>query len=454
MPPRAKDEDELGEMLKMLRRKARLTQEELAGLAAVSVRTIRGIELGRVQRPRLETVRLIGDALQLSGSRRSVFERAATDAATTGGAGQTFDLGQAVPPVALGPFLGRQPEMHALIELLDTESERLVSVVGVSGVGKTRLVLEAVHQLHDATDVPVTWVGVGTSATSAAQAVGADQIREAIVSGDKYDEFSEIIGTDPALLVLDGCEALPVHAPLNRLLNACPQLSVVVTSREPCAGLGGRVLPLAPLSTAVGASPGDAATTDQPAVALMMSYLRYLRPDIPQTESVTDCMAYICQALDGLPQALESAASWLPLYAPGQLRETAAAAPLALTLNLQASSSDTVSNFQHSLQWSVARLAPDHSRLLKAMAGEEAPWTVGALAAEAECTRAEALRGLHALILRGLVRPVHHEEVVDSADADFTVLNLVRHVIDAEDGRPVLDDIADDGRNAVLSWAI
>lgn len=441
-------------MLKTFRRKARLSQEQLAGLSAVSVRTIRGIELGRVHKPRLETVRLIADALELTGSRRSNFELAARDLATAAGTDQTFGLEEAVPPLALEPFLGRQPEMQALTELLSTEGERLITVVGVSGVGKTRLVLEAVHRLQDAGDVPVIWLCLRSGITNGARTHGADQIREMIVSGDRYDELGEIIGTDPVLLVLDGCEGLPVGAFVNRLLNACPRLSVVVTTREPCPELGGRVLPLAPLGTPGATASGDIAVSYQPAVALMMSYLHHLRPDIPQSESVAETMAGICHALDGLPQALKSAASWLPLYAPGQLRETAASVPLALTLDLQAPTSAPADDFQQSLQCSIARLEPEHSTLLRAMAGKDTPWSLGALAEEVGYCRSKALRGLHALILRGLIRPVHHERPVDGMHTDFAVLNLVRHVIDADGGRSEPDDSALEPRDEALAWAI
>src|SRR4051794_36643050 len=89
---------ELGEMLKALRGKARLTQEQLAGLASVSVRTVRGIELGKVQQPRLETSRLLADALGLNSSQRAIFELAASGEPPKGGMSQALDLGPAAPP--------------------------------------------------------------------------------------------------------------------------------------------------------------------------------------------------------------------------------------------------------------------------------------------------------------------------------------------------------------------
>jgi DNA-binding MarR family transcriptional regulator len=181
-----------------------------------------------------------------------------------------------------------------------------------------------------------------------------------------------------------------------------------------------------------------------------MSYLRHLRPDIPPTASVAAAMADVCHALDGLPQALESAASWLSLYTPSQLRETAESAPLTLTLNLQAPRTDTRRSFQQALQQSVSRLEPEHSRLLRVMAAGAGPWNMDAIAEQTQYEPAELPRSLHALILRGLVRPVRHER----AHTKFVVLNLVRQVMATRVGGPLAPRIAFKGRDELLSCAI
>ncbi|MFI6642977.1 helix-turn-helix domain-containing protein [Streptomyces sp. NPDC050504] len=428
-------------MLKVTRRQAGLTQEQLAGLSTVSVRAIRDLELGKVQQPRRETIRLLAGALRLSGSRRAAFELAAGGTAAAGALKQAYDVAQALPPTSIGPFVGRQAELRAVTELLGTERERLVTVVGAIGVGKTRLVLEATQLLHTRSRVPVLWAHMGVGANAAVgvpQLLLANWVSEVLSGSGPYHELAHVIGARPTLLVLDGVGArTAVHASLPQLLHSCPRLSVLVTTREPGqgTGIGGRVLPLAPLAlpSAAPGPDGDPAA-DQPALALIMSYLRHLRPDILPTESVATTMARVCRALDGLPQALESAASWLLLYAPHQLLEAAETFPLTLTENVSATDSHAAGAFRRALEQSIEGLPPQHAKLLRVLAARDATWSVGAVAGRARLTQAEALRGLHALLLRGLVRPVRYEQAGHSGLTNFTVLNLVRHLVGADPG--------------------
>ncbi|MGI5216149.1 helix-turn-helix domain-containing protein [Plantactinospora sp. CA-290183] len=431
--PRGQDVDSLGELLKVSRRQAGLTQVQLAGLSTVSVRAIRDLELGKVQQPRRETVRLLAAALRLKGSRRAAFEVAAGGMYGTGTLEQACDVEQAQPPASIGHFVGHQSELHAVTELLGAERERLVTVVGAIGVGKTRLALEAAQALHTRSRVPILWVHMGVGPNAAAglpQHVLANWVSEVIVGGGPFHELAQVIGNKPTQLVLDGVESpAAVHASLLQVLHSCPQLSVLVTTREPTPVLGGRLVPLAPLALPAPVAAGESTgTSEEPALALMMSYLRHLRPDILPTESVVATMARICCALDGLPQALESAASWLPLYAPHQLLEAAESFPLSLTEHMSAPDSEAAGSFRRSLEQSIARLQPQHASLLRVLAAKGTSWNIGDIARQANCTPVEALRGLHALLLRGLVRPVHYEQAGQGGLSTFTVLNLVRHL--------------------------
>lgn len=62
----------------------------------------------------------------------------------------------------------------------------------------------------------------------------------------------------------------------------------------------------------------------------MLSYVSHMRPDVLPTDALTTTLADICHALDGIPQALEAAASWLLLYSPEQLLDVARTTPLVL----------------------------------------------------------------------------------------------------------------------------
>jgi len=428
------DADVLAGMLKFSRLEAGLTQVQLAGLSTVSVRAIRDLELGKVQQPRRETVKLLASALRLKKrSRRAAFDLAAGGMSSTGVLEQACDVEQAQPPAAIDHFVGNRLELQAVTDLLALGHERLVTVVGAIGVGKTRLALEAARALCARSPTAVLWVHMGVgpnAATGLPRYLLAKWVSETISAGGPSHELAQAIGSKPTLLVLDGVETpAAVHASLIQLLHSCPRLSVLITAREPTPLLGDRLMPLTPLAMrepAASVEPREGA--EEPALELIMSYLRHLRPDILPTDSVVAAMVRICWAVDGLPQALQSAASWLPLYAPHELLEAAESFPLHLTDNLSASEPDAAGSFRRSLEQSIARLQPQHATLLRVLATKGACWDIAEVARQAGCPSAETLRGLNALLLRGLVRPVHHERSCHGGQSSFTVLNLVRHL--------------------------
>ncbi|WP_282697744.1 helix-turn-helix domain-containing protein [Streptomyces sp. CC208A] len=145
----------LGALIRGHRLRIGLTQRELADLSTISVRAIRDLEKGKALRPRADTVRLIADALRLGPRARAALEEAARRG-HQGGAGRHLLLERCAPPAPLHPLIGRQAEATVLADELRSGTERLVTVVGLSGVGKTRLALEAATRLHD-TGIPVLW---------------------------------------------------------------------------------------------------------------------------------------------------------------------------------------------------------------------------------------------------------------------------------------------------------
>jgi tetratricopeptide (TPR) repeat protein/transcriptional regulator with XRE-family HTH domain len=135
-------------LLRQLRAGAGLTQEELAEAASVSVRSLRDLERGRVATPQKETVRLLADALHLTGPARTDFEAAARDhSAPAGMAAPTRTL-----PRDIASFTGRQRELRELMVAV-TGTAAAGGVVGIhaiggmAGIGKTALAVHAAHRL-------------------------------------------------------------------------------------------------------------------------------------------------------------------------------------------------------------------------------------------------------------------------------------------------------------------
>ena len=132
-------------MLRKLRREARLTQEELAEAAGVSLRAVSYLERGVVASPQKETVRLLADALGLIGSARAGFEAAARGRAALGGvAAATRTL-----PRDIAAFTGRQQELEQLAKAA-AEAGGVVGIYaigGMAGVGKTAFAVHTAHRL-------------------------------------------------------------------------------------------------------------------------------------------------------------------------------------------------------------------------------------------------------------------------------------------------------------------
>ena len=134
-------------LLRKLLRKARLTQEELAGAAGVSVRAVSNLERGAVITPQKDTVRLLADALGLIGPVRAEFETAARDRPAAGGAaGATRTL-----PRDIASFTGRQQELEQLAKAAAGAGGvvSIHAIGGMAGVGKTAFAVHAAHRLAD-----------------------------------------------------------------------------------------------------------------------------------------------------------------------------------------------------------------------------------------------------------------------------------------------------------------
>ena len=150
-----------GSLLRQLRKDAGLTQEELAAAASLSPRSISDLERGINLTPHRETVRLLADALSLQGADRTQFEVAArrrvTSASMPAAARNPPDGGGGVAvirtlPRDIASFVGREPELTRLMDVLESRAARggvvgIHAIDGMAGIGKTTLAVHAAHLL-------------------------------------------------------------------------------------------------------------------------------------------------------------------------------------------------------------------------------------------------------------------------------------------------------------------
>lgn len=452
-----RDTPRLGMLIRTHRLRIGLTQRELADLSTISVRAIRDLEQGKARRPRPDTVRLMADALRLGARARTALEAAAQQGRATGAGWEQ----PPAPPTALHAMVGRDAEASVLQRELASGVERLVHLVGLTGVGKTRLALAVAERLHGA-GIPVLWYAfpgaaadhlgcpdgepaalvaaavaeLGAPATAPCGEAGvpghgdgggrADgtALRGALTGA--VDSLAELLGDQPALLVLDGAPAGPLRFDrLTGLLRACPGLRLLVTSDQPWDVPGERIFLLAPLEVpAAGAV--DPAAPAAPAVRVFLDHVRRVRPEFAPTAADAERAVRVCRVLDGHPGALAAAASWLVVCDLTALCRSLDEDPVALLDHL-GGRAGTV-GFRGALGHRLDRLSPAARGLLEALcAGAGGEFDLAGITALADVPGrpgtglAEAGRMLRELLISGVVRAAH-----EGGSSRFRVLGLVR----------------------------
>jgi predicted ATPase/class 3 adenylate cyclase len=202
-------------------------------------------------------------------------------------------------PVPAHPFLGRERELPEVLHLIERSDARLLTLTGPGGTGKTRLALQAAGAAAEAHPAGVWWVPL-------APLRDPDLVLEtaARVIGAKGD-LAEHIADRSMLVVFDNFEqVVEAAAGVADLLSACPNLRVLVTSREPLHVSGEQEYPVPPL-------------TPDEGVTFFMARARAVRPDFKGDVEVSE----ICRRLDDLPLALELAAARVKALSSRQLLE-------------------------------------------------------------------------------------------------------------------------------------
>jgi predicted ATPase len=272
-------------------------------------------------------------------------------------------------PRPASSFVGRQEEVAAVAALV--RESRLVTLTGPGGTGKTRLAIEAAAELVPEFKAGVFWVGLATLrdpalvAETVAQTLGAKE------------ELAAHVGERELLLLLDNFEQVVDAAPeLSALLERCPNLRLLVTSRELLRVRGEAQYPVPPL-----------AETD--AVELFCA-----RSGLAPEETIAE----LCRRLDDLPLAVELAAARTAVLAPEQILER-----IGQRLDVVKAGRDAdprQQTLRATIEWSHHLLDPHEQRLFARLAVFAGGCTLEA----AEQLAGADLDTLQSLVDKSLVR--------------------------------------------------
>jgi predicted ATPase/DNA-binding SARP family transcriptional activator len=281
-------------------------------------------------------------------------------ASGTTGPGPVRTEGSVRPPTRI---IGREAELAQLRRLL--AAERLVTVVGPGGVGKTRIALELTHR--DGTrevGAGTVLLGAVTDPTAIPHALAA-ALNLSVVQGDVLAGCLAILGNREGLLLIDNCEHLvdAVRDLIAVLLMACPRLTVLATSREPLGLPAECVFRLAPLAV----PDGQPDIARVPSVAVFLDRAARVRPGARPAATDLPTIADIVRRLDGMPLAIELAAGRLSTFSITDLHRR-----LDRSLDLvgggRPSGDARHRTLRATVEWSYRLLSEDEQRVFRQLA--------------------------------------------------------------------------------------
>ncbi|GAC1504181.1 MAG: hypothetical protein NVS1B3_00350 [Candidatus Dormibacteraceae bacterium] len=305
-------------------------------------------------------------------------------------------------PHHLTSFVGREAELRSLKSLLATT--RMVTLSGTGGAGKTRLAAEVAQANLKLWPDGAWWVELAST----------DDVPGAVLAtlqlpgrGPAQDVISSWLATRKALLVLDNCEHLVAQGAAfsQTLLENCPQLSIIATSREPLGVPGEARRPVAPMR-------------DPDMLLLFESRARLVAPTFKVDASNLELVTRICERLDRLPLAIEMAAARIDVMSEQEILSN-----LNDRFRFLTSGSRTVPQRQQTMHaaidWSYQLLTEDEVRLFRRLAVFHGGFTPeGAAAVCADENDSNLIGVLSALVRKSMV-------VADRLDEGTTRFRLL-----------------------------
>jgi predicted ATPase/DNA-binding XRE family transcriptional regulator len=388
-----------GQLLRRYRLAAGLSQEALAERARISAQGISALERGARRTPQRETLILLANALALSTDERARLEASAPRASRPRLGASAAEICATQLPSALTSFHGRQNDLTALSEAIGRQ--RLITLTGTGGVGKTRLAIETARSLSQhffdgIRYIELSEIGEGRLVIHrAAEAIGAP-----LESPDLAAAVVAALRARHTLLVFDTCEHVltDVAALISSILQQTERVHVLATSRQALGTPGEVVRHVRSLS-------------DESAVELFVARARAANDAFELTAANAGSIAEICRRVDGIPLALELVAPRVTVLSPREIAEflrerfPLLSAPAGAALPRQ-------QTMRAVLDWSFELLDERERTLFRRLGAFAGGWTFErcrAVCSDALLSHFDVLEALTALVAKSLV-------AVDSTD--------------------------------------
>lgn len=339
---------------------------------------------------------------------------------------QRKDILKSNLPVPITSFIGREREVEEVVRMVG--KNRLVTLVGSGGVGKTRLSIQAANKLLHKFKDGVWWVdlvGLNDNALIPPAVAQVAGVRE-VPNQPLLHTLSEYFRTRQVLLVLDNCEHLILGCAqfADQLLSACSNLKILATSREGLGLTGEQIwsVPRLSLPDSLHTLPINSLMHYE-GIRLFVERASAVRSDFHLTEQNAPFVAQVCQQLDGIPLAIELAAARVKVLSVEQI-----AARLEDRFNLLTSGSRTAfarhQTLRAAIDWSYDLLSAGEQVLFRRLAGFAGGWTLEA--AQAVCSGdgiepEEVLNLLTHLVDKSLLLMSEHQ-----GTARFQMLETIR----------------------------
>lgn len=413
-----------GYWLKQRRNALYLTQSDLAKRVGCAVVTITKIEADQ-RRPSKEFATRLAEVLEIAPEKWSVFVEFARGEAQAG-ATHIFHSKNNLP-AQMTPLIGRERETKAICQMLLREDTRLLNLTGAPGIGKTRLALQAVAEVSGSFGDGVYFVSLAPIEDSQSVLPAIAQILGVVQISQRswMDRLTDYLQGKIFLLVLDNFEHLVEAAPhIVQLLQRCPLLKVLVTSRIPLAVRGEKqyLVPPLPLPEI------DSLRTFEmleknPAIRLFkdraQAVCTHLDIDIKNLQTI----GRICHRLDGVPLAIELVSARTKFLSPSTLLEH-----LTSQMILHADGLRDIEPRQKTLfsavDWSYQLLKPEEQRFFVKLAVFKGGWTIESSAAVCDLASDTTWGLITALVDKNLI--VHYQE---QGQLRFRMLEPIREFV-------------------------